>query len=159
MWMSMRMLSRWIVTAGVVMAVLLASTGTGQAAEANMLAPDRAKGVALGLIDATGPLAVQCGLGAVGQKIRAGNVAAGAAKASLALSGAKKSCSGVVNIAAAVFEIVGLAEDGRPVYVTLTQSQKNKRWGLGVVKTCTVVVRAGESAGSAKDYKASFTCH
>jgi pyruvate/2-oxoglutarate dehydrogenase complex dihydrolipoamide acyltransferase (E2) component len=129
------------------------------APQPHMLLPEKAREIALGLIDATGDLGVQCGLGKIGDKIRAGSVPADAVKASLALSDAKSACSGVKNMAEAVGVITALAAFDQPVYVTETQSAKNKWWGLGFVKTCTVDVQAGASERLSHHFKASFTCH
>ena len=134
-----------------------ALTGTATAAEGT-LSPSAAKGIVLGLIDATGPLAVQCGMGRIGERIKAGNVATAAVKDSLALSGAKKSCSGVKNMVEGIGAILLIAEAGRPVYIALNQSAKNKWWSGGLVKTCNVTLRVGASSALAKNFKASFTC-
>jgi hypothetical protein len=45
------------------------------------------------------------------------------------------------------------------VYISMKQSEKNKWWGLGVVKTCTVKLRVGASERIAKTFTANFTCH
>jgi hypothetical protein len=149
---------RMVATPVVVFAFLASAMGSANADTA-MHSPEEARGIAIGLIDATGPLAVQCGLGKVGEAIRARNVATAAIKDSLAVSGAKKSCSGVVQIGEAALAIGTLAEAGQQVYITQTQSEKNKWWGAGIIKTCTVTVRAGASDTLAKNFKASFTCH
>jgi hypothetical protein len=79
-----------------------AADPTAANAQPALPSPEAAKGIALGLIDATGPLAVQCGLGKIGEKIKAKSVATAAVKDSLAISGAKKSCSGVKELAEAM---------------------------------------------------------
>lgn len=132
---------------------------TAANAQAALTSPEAAKGIALGLIDATGPLAVQCGLGKIGEKIKAKSVATAAVRDSLAISGAKKSCSGVKELAEAIGVIAAATAIDQPVYISLKQSEKNKWWGLGVVKTCTVKLRVGASEQIAKTFTANFTCH
>jgi hypothetical protein len=154
-----RVLAARITATSLIVLSLFAGVIGSASADASMHSPEQARGIALGLIDATGPLAVQCGLGKVGEGLRARNVATAAIKDSLAVSGAKKSCSGVVQIGEAALTIGMLAEAGQQVYITQTQSEKNKWWGAGLIKTCTVKVRAGASETLAKDFKASFTCH
>ena len=149
---------RMVGTSMIILSLFAGVMGSANADPA-MHSPEEAKGVALGLIDATGPLVEQCGLGKIGDAIRARNIATAAIKESLAVSGANQSCSGAVQIGEAALAIGVLAEAGQQVYITQTQSEKNKWWGLGVIKTCTVKVRAGVSEILAKDFKASFTCH
>ena len=128
-------------------------------AQAALVSPEAAKGIALGLIDATGPLAVQCGLGQIGDKIKAKSVATAAVKDSLAISGAKKSCAGVKELAEAIGVIAVAVAANQSAYISMKQSEKNKWWGLGVVKTCTVKLRVGASERIAKTFTANFTCH
>jgi hypothetical protein len=133
--------------------------GSANAATGGIIQPAQARQIAVGLIDANGTLGIQCGLGMVGDKIKAGSVAADAAKASLKISGAKDSCKGVKQLAEGILVIVALTDFNQPVYISLSQSEKNKWWGAGVIKTCGVTLRVGASASVAKDFKASFTCY
>lgn len=141
--------------------LLVTCLATGSAAHADpvLQSPEKARGIALGLIDATGPLAVQCGLGKIGDKIRARNVATAAVKDSIALSGAKKSCSGVKQLAEGIGVIAAFSLADQPVFISIQQSQKNKPLGLGLVKICTVNLRVGASEQLAKTFTAKFTCH
>jgi hypothetical protein len=126
---------------------------------ANMIQPDQAMSIAAGLADATGDLALQCGMGSLGSNLRGTTpqtkVASKAVQASLAFAGAKKGCKAAVEVVKAIAVIVYWAEQNQPVYIALDQSEKRKRL---VLKECTVVIHAGESQADAREFRASFTC-
>lgn len=136
-----------------------ALSGTASAAPSPVVPPRKAAQIVIGLIDATGTLGVQCGMSKIAEKLKAGSVAADAVKASLRISGAKSSCKGVVELLKGIAVIVGFTDFKKPVFISLAQSQKNKWWGGGIVKTCSVNLRVGATERIAKNFKASFTCH
>jgi hypothetical protein len=125
-----------------------------------MLSPDKSRDIAAGLVDAAGPLAVQCGMSKLGNKIRGGasptsRVASVAVKESLDFAKAQDGCKAVIQVLEAVAVIVGLAEINKPAYVTFDQSTKNR---FLRPDACTVNIRAGASEQLSKNFKASFTC-
>lgn len=148
------------------MTVLLALAGSSVAAVAevapsDMIPPDRAKDIAAGLVDATGPLALQCAMGKLGDKIRTGatpaaQVASAAVKDSLAFAGANKGCGAATEVLKAVLVIVALTEVNEPVYITLKQSTKNNFWPKP--DTCTVVIRAGASEVLSQEFQGQLFC-
>ena len=132
---------------------------SAEAAPGRLIPANEAFGIAAGLADASGDLALQCLMGKIGDRVRGGSpttrVASVAVKESLAFAQAKKGCDAMVETLKAAGVIVGLAELNQPAWVSLEQSTKKR---FLRPDECTVVMHAGPSEALALKFTAKFTC-
>jgi hypothetical protein len=149
------------VVVAVIVALVLGSFGaqSAQAASGRLIPPNEAFGIAAGLADAAGDLALQCLMGKIGDRIRGGTpmtkVASAAIKDSLAFAQAKKGCGATVETLKAAGVIIGLAELNQPAWVSLEQSTKRRPLRPD---ECTAIMRVGPSETLALKFTAKFTC-
>jgi hypothetical protein len=139
----------------------LAGVAEAAPATGRMIAPQDAKSIAAGYVDALGDLKDQCGMSELASVLRGSTplteVASEAVKASLAAAEANKSCGAAEQVGHAVSDITDLADKDKPVYIGQEMSSSRSWGGLGPEK-CKVVIHVGESESQAHTYTANFTC-